>query len=64
MSHENISFRFSNAIVCQSGQSVARTLRAVDGGQPDFRKFRLEHGSYIDVLEQAGLNVAEVLIFR
>ena len=44
----------------QPGQSVATVLRAVDRGTPDFRKFRLEHGSYIDALEQAGLNV-EVL---
>ena len=57
MSHENISFQFSNAIVCQPGQSVARGLRAVDRGQPEFRKFRLEHDGYIDALEQAGLKV-------
>jgi dimethylargininase len=60
MSHANISFRFSNAIVCQPGQSVARGLCAENRGQPDFRKFRQEHASYIDALEQAGLKV-EVL---
>ena len=37
--------------------SVARGIRAVDRGAPDFERFRLEHHDYVRALERAGLQV-------
>jgi dimethylargininase len=39
------------------GRSVARGIRAVDRGAPDFERFRLEHDDYVRALERAGLQV-------
>jgi dimethylargininase len=51
------SWRFSAAIARLPGRSIARGIRAVDRGAPDFERFRLEHRDYIDALERAGLQV-------
>jgi dimethylargininase len=54
----NFSFRFSAAIVRQPGRSVARGIRAIDRGAPDFERFRREHRDYVCALQRAGLQVS------
>jgi len=51
------SYRFSAAIVRQPGSSVARGIRAIDRGPPDFERFQLEHREYVRALQRAGLQV-------
>ncbi|RPH96971.1 MAG: dimethylarginine dimethylaminohydrolase [Lysobacterales bacterium] len=51
------SWRFSAAIARLPGHGVARGIRAVDRGAPDFERFRLEHHDYVRALERAGLQV-------
>jgi dimethylargininase len=57
MPDQGFSYRFSNAIVRQPGRSVARGLRALDRGAPDFERFQAEHREYVGALERAGLKV-------
>lgn len=51
------SYRFSHALVRPPGRSVARGLRAVNHGTPDWNRFRAEHRAYVGALERAGLEV-------
>jgi len=50
-------YRFNAALVREPSQSVARGLRAVDRGDPDYDGVAAEHAAYIDALEAAGLAV-------
>lgn len=54
---EGLSCRFSSAIVRPPGRSVTGGLRAVDKGEPDFKRYRDEHAIYVGCLEDAGLAV-------
>ena len=57
MQREGFSYRFTDAIVREPGESVVNGLRAVDKGSPNFELFRTEHKAYIGVLEKAGLKI-------
>jgi len=58
MAHRpGLSYRFTHAITRTPSNSVSGGIRAVDSGDPDAGKFRVEHGLYVKALQEAGLIV-------
>ena len=57
MDQNGSAFRFTRAIVRQPAETVAAGLRAVDSGDPDVARFRVEHDQYCTALAEAGLEV-------
>jgi dimethylargininase len=55
--NEGRSYRFSNAITRQPGNSVAAGLRAADSADPDAGNFLHEHNLYTDALRKNGAKV-------
>jgi dimethylargininase len=54
---EEISYRFTRAIVRTPCNKVANALRAMDRGAPDADVFRAEHAAYVSVLQSLGLDL-------
>ncbi len=55
--HEEISHRFTRAVVRTPCNSVGKALRATDRGAPDAARFRAEHAAYVGALQSLGLDV-------
>jgi dimethylargininase len=54
---EEISYRFTRAVVRKPCDNVVNALRACDRGAPDVDVFRAEHAAYVDALRSLGLEV-------
>jgi dimethylargininase len=54
---DEISYRFTYAVVRTPSNSVANALRATDRGAPDVAVFRAEHAAYVSTLQRLGLEV-------
>lgn len=57
MPNPGFAYRFSEGIARAPGRNVARGIRALDRGTPDFERFQLEHHAYVAALERAGVKV-------
>ena len=55
--NEEISYRFTRAVVRTPCDNVVNALRATDRGAPDAEVFRAEHTAYVDTLRSLGLEV-------
>ena len=54
---EEISYRFTRAVVRTPCNNIVNALRATDRGAPDAALFRAEHAAYVSTLQSLGLEV-------